>query len=299
MYPTFKALLALFFAAGFHLPDAAAQADDALEPQLLSVYNAWRNAVIRRDPEGWERLTTSHRRMTTRNLIISQKQPYPEAIFRMTLKPPPVSGMRLLEAQANGPTAHLAYFGKIDLGDEGTEGMADDIMILKFFNEQGTWKFDSSRYMTLDNTPEIRAKLQKGDAPDFLEQPQFTPPGVLPATPPPCRAPEYVGGYDIQSFGYETGVKINGTDYGTITNLDGKQIIIGGLNRGKNDLELSIKTLDIPKDAERFLQINVVVLTGNAQRPSIKVFTWETQSGEPGEKLTFPVFVTSSTLNLK
>ncbi len=295
---TLQSLLAAAFAASLPLSHAADDTVGTLEPTLLSAYNAWRSAVLRQDPVAWERHTSAHRRMTTRHLIISQKQPYPEAIFRIALKPPPTSNMKLLEAQANGPTAHLAYFGKVDIG-EGTEGLEEDIMILKFFNEQGLWKFDSTRYMSLDNTPETREKLKKGEAPDFLDKPQFTPPGILPETPLPCRAPEYVGGYDIQSFGYETGVKINGTDYGTITNHDGKQIILGGLNRGKNDLELSIKTLDIPKDAERFLQINVVVLTGNAQRPSIKVFSWETTADSPDEKQSFPVFVTSSTLNLK
>jgi hypothetical protein len=274
---------------------AARAAEDTLEPTLLSAYNSWRNAVLRRDADGWNRYTTSRRRMSTRNMIISQKQPYPDAIFRVAIKPPPTTGLRLLEAQANGPTAHLAYFGKIDIGG-GTAEVNEDIMILKFLREGDAWRFDSTRYMSLDATPEVREKLNRGEPPDFLEESPFTPPGVLPKTPPPCRAPEYVGGYDIQSFGYETGVKINGADYGKIANHDGKQIIVGGLNRGKNDLELSIDVLDIPKDAERFLRINVVVLTGNPKKPSIKVFTWDTQDDSPAKSVRLPVYVTSSTL---
>lgn len=276
----------------------AEDSTEELRSKLTASYEAWRNSVTNKNAQAWERNTTRHRRMITRNLIVSQKQPYPEAIFRVSLQPPPLTGLRLLEVQANGPTAHLAYFGKLDLGD-GTEGATDDVMILKFFLEDGAWRFDSSRYMSLDSTPDLREALQTGIPPGFLERPELSPPGILPPTPPPCREPEYVGGYDIQCFGYEAGVKVNGTDYGKVANHDGKQIIIGGLSRGKNELELSIKPLDIPKDGERYLQINVVVLTGNPQRPSIKVFTWETRADDPGAKLTFPVLVTNSTLQVR
>lgn len=290
---------ALFIAsltAAFRV-DAQESGED-LRLALLSSYETWRSAVLRQDAAAWERATTRHRRMTTRNLIVSQKQPYPEAIFKVSLKPPPVSSLRLLEAEAKGNTAHLAYFGKLDLG-EGTEGSDDDVMILKFFLEDGEWKFDSTRYMSLDATPDIREGLQNGIPQGFLDRPELSPPGTPPPPPPPCREPEYVGGYDIQCFGYEAGVKVNGTDYGKVANHDGKQIIIGGLNRGKNDLELSITPLDIPKDGERYLQINVVVLTGNTSRPSIKVFTWETRAENPGTQLKLPVMVTSDTLQLQ
>lgn len=268
--------------------------DAALRAGLEKVYHDWRSALINKDMEAWRRSTALYRQVVTRNLIVSGRQPYPDSIFDIPIQPPEITKLRLLECEVRGATAHLIYFGRIDLGLDADE-IPDNILILNFINENGSWKFDTSRFMNLADAPEVRAGLQNGAA-DFLDRPEFSPAGVVLPVPAQCREPDYMALLQIQSYGYETKAILNGFDYPPIADNAVQQLVIGGLMRGRNALKVGIKALPVEEGAERLLEINAVIVTGAPNRPQIRVFSWEHKSATPPAEIELPILVTPATL---
>lgn len=271
-----------------------AAGDESLERSLAKVYQDWRGAMLGKSISMWQRATAHYRQIVTRNLIISRGLPYPQSIFDIPINPPETNTLKLIECQAVGDTAHLVYFGKIDLGLD-SDDIPENLLVLKFLRENGEWKFDTTRFMNLESVPDVRAGLQSGRA-DFIDRPEFNPSGIVPKTPPNCQKPDYVAMLEVHSFGYETTASLNGFDYSAVADHAGQELIIGGLKRGKNDLKLKIKVTEIPADAERLLEVNALIMTHSKEKPQIRVFTWEHKSGAPPAEIDLSVHVTPSTL---
>ena len=198
----FTGWLCLTLAGG---PVAAQQEGPALEAALSKAYANWREAMIQKNPQAWAGAITTFRQTTIRNEIVSNKEAFPAAVFAAPGEPPKTDGMRLIEAEAKGTTAHLVYFGKID-GGKDTPDASEVLMKLKFGLEGGRWRYDSARVTDLDSSPEVLKALREGKKPDLLDAPEFTPPGKMPPAPPLCRVPDFKGGLKLQSTGYETQV---------------------------------------------------------------------------------------------
>ncbi len=291
---TFVRLLCLFLVLNLNTRSEA-QAP-ALRQNLDAAYQKWRAAILSQDARAWANSVTRYRQVVTRNLIVSQKQPFPQAVFAVPLDPPDISGLRLLEAQAVGPTAHTLYFGKVNLGGDPGQ-IPDSVLMLKFFNENGSWRFDSSKVLKLLDHPELIAQM-KGNAPmDFLDYPEFTPPGKVPSVPALCEIPENMAGCTLQSFGYETRMRVNGFDYPVMQDHAEKFFVIGGLKNGANDVSLIIKPTDIPAGEERLLQLDFFVLTGKAGKPPVRVFHYETKEDTVTSPLKLPVTITAEVLD--
>ncbi|HBJ87258.1 MAG TPA: hypothetical protein DDZ88_26065 [Verrucomicrobiales bacterium] len=271
-------------------PSHAQDGDAALRTALENAYHNWRQAIIRKDPLAWASSITRYRQTVMRNSIVSERSAFPDAVFASGVQPLALDGLRLLEAQAVGDTAHLVYFGKIDLGQD-RELVRDDVLKLKFLRENGQWKFDSNRITSLTNAPDVRQALKEGKRPEFLDTPEFTPPGVAPQVPPLCRVPDHKAGYKIQSFGYETTVSMNGFDYDPVGDGLAQQMITGGLVNGHNEITLKIKPIEVPKGEKAALQIRVYLLSNDPEKPGKEVLRWQVpESGAP-DKITLPIEV--------
>lgn len=264
--------------------------DAGLRVVLEKAYLQWRDAMIRKDPHAWASSITRYRQTVMRNSIVSERKAFPDAVFSSELKPPALDGLRLLEAQAVGETAHLVYFGKIDMGQD-RELLHDDLLKLKFLNENGVWKFDSNRISSFGAAPEVRQALLEGKAPDFLETPEFTPPGKAPPVPPLCRVPDHKAGYKLQSLGYETTISMNGFDYEPVQDGLAQEMIIGGLVNGHNEVTLNIKPVPVPEGEKASLQFRIYILSNDPEQPGREVLRWQApESGVPA-KITLPVEV--------
>jgi hypothetical protein len=275
-----KTLLACLATLFIGHSQARAQGDSgSLRVTLERAYEKWRAAVLAKDARAWADAVTQYRQVVTRNQIVSQKQPFPETVFSVPLDPPPTAGLRLLEAQAVGSTAHLLYFGKVNLGGDPAE-IPDNLLVLKFFLEGAGWKYDSSKIVQLQYAPDLRAQLQRGGSPDFLDYPEFTPPGKPPAPPPLCKVPRHVAAATLQSHGYETRMSINGFEYPVQIDQTEKLLVIGGLDDGPNEVTLSVKPTQVPQGAERLLQVDIFIAPSQPGRPGTRVFHHE--SREPG-----------------
>ena len=284
--------LALVFCAAFCL-----KADDAtLRRELDRAYSSWRDAIVTRSLSGWQQSTAAYRQVTTRNLIVSQLQPFPSALFALPMRPPETSLLRFLKAEAKGGTATLAYFGKVDIGVADPSQIPENILILKFLKDPSGWKFDTTRLVNLESAPDVRSSLRNGGSSGFLNGPEFAPSGVVPPVPQNCPIPDRIGVLQIASIGYETKATINGFDIATIENNAEEHIIVGGLKNGENPLKLNIKELPVPEGVNRVLDVSAIVLTGSEKRPSIKVFSWKPETKKPAETENLMIHVSKITM---
>ena len=268
-------------------------ADAAVRPELERTYSAWRAALAARDVSGWQKATASHRQVATRNLIVSQKQPFPDALFNLPMRPAEIATLRFLQIKVLGNTAN---FGKVDLGLVDPSEVPDNILILKFVREAAGWKFDTSRLLNLAGSPEMRASLQNGGTPAVLDDPAFAPDGVVPPTAKPCPAPDRIGVLQVASFGYITRATVNGFDAGTVQDNAEEHIIIGGLRNGENPLVLEVQEQAIPEGEDRHLEVSALVLTGNEKKPTIQVFSWKPEGKNLAEPVKLTIFVNRLTL---
>jgi hypothetical protein len=274
-----------------------ASADDDLRLQLERVYSDWRAALLAKSVEAWNRSTCSYRQMFTRNAIVSQGKAYPDSLFDLPFQPPSVIGLQLVETEAVGDTAHLLYFGKIDLGLEA-ETIPENLMMLKFYKDAGAWRFDTTRYFNLGNDDDTRRQIRAGTA-DFYKHPPFNPPGIAPAVPKPCAKPEKVGALRIHAVGYEVIASMNGYDYPPVADDAEQQLIIGGLARGDNKLTLAIKKIPLPKDVaetERHLEVQAVMATDDVEKPTLRVFRWQPKAHPAPEKVELNVILDIRTM---
>lgn len=275
-------------------PFSQAQEPD-LQPTLENAYKRWSAAVKAQDANAWAASITMYRQVVTRNQIVSQGLPFPKAVFETLLSPASTSGLRLLEAQAVGDTAHLLYFGKVNIGGEPDQ-IPDNLLMIKFLRESSGWKFDSNKLIHLRTQPELREKLQKGEPPDFLDQPEFTPPGKAPAVPPVCAVPEHITGCTLQSLGFETELTINGYDY-FAEDRALKFFVIGGVKNGSNDLSLTIKpAADVPADAERLIQVDLFAQPDKAGQKGVRLFHYENSDPKFSGTVKLPFVIDAETL---
>ncbi len=270
--------------------------DTALRANLDRAYNQWREAVLTQDPKAWAAAITQYRQVVTRNMVVSQRKSFPKAVFEVPLDPPDITGLRLLEAQAVGDTAHTLYFGKISMGGDAAQ-IPEAVLMLKFFNERGAWRFDSSKLLKLVDQPELVQQMKSGGKLEFLDYPEFTPPGKAPTVPPLCDVPEYVAGCTLQSYGHETKMRINGFDYPAMADHGEKIFVIGGLKSGANEVTLTVKPTDIPKGEPRTLQVDFFVLTGNPDKPPVRVFHYENKEDAVASPIKLPVIIDADVLS--
>lgn len=250
---------------------------------LERAFSGWRTAIATRNLANWKENTASFRQVEIRNMIVSQKQPFPQALFDFPLHAPEPGTLRFLKAEAKGPTAVALYFGRIEVGIPDAGEIPENLLLLKFVNESGRWKFDTMRLVNLASAPEVRTSLKSGGSLGDLNSPEFEPSGVVPPTPKLCQAPDHVAALQIASLGYATLPKVNGFALTPVADAAEQQIIVGGLKAGENTLTLEIKPTPVAEGSARHLEVNAVVLTGVESKPSIRVFTWRppTSSAPP------------------
>lgn len=291
---TVKKSALLLFSALLAAASVRAQ-DSGLRSSLESSYAAFRAAMIQQDARSWAGTITMYRQVVTRNQIVSRGMPFPKSVFESPLAPPGVDNLRLLEAQAVGDTAHLLYFGKVDMGG-APEVIPENLLMLKFFRERGTWKFDSTKLLHLRDQPDIKAQINEGKELKFLDYPEFTPPGTPPAVPPICNPPQNVTGCTLQSHGYETKLTVNGFDHPVLRDDSNKFFVLGGLNNGTNDLVLSIQPTEVPEGQERLLQVDLFVPNKTPGKPGVRVFHFESKDPKLQGVKRFDVPVNASVL---
>lgn len=262
--PSLLLLAAFLFLPGLNF----AQSDPALRRQLESVYSDWQSAMLARDYAGYTRVTAGNRQAATRNIIVSQKKPFPKALFEMPMDPPPLHQLRLLKAEEENDTAIAVYYGKVDF-DVLDKDIPENIFVLSFFKEEGQWKFDRTRFIDLGPGPEIRDRIARGEL-EFLAEPEFEPIGEVLPTPATFSAPDFAAYVEVTSIGYETRVRINTAHDRFVAQDVSTDLLIGGLAEGKNSIRIDTKPLDVP--GEKQFKVEVFVIRERERKPPARIF---------------------------
>ena len=254
-----------------------ASAQDPLRPALETTYSAWREAMIRRDPSIWQRVTAEHRRVEVRNRIVSEKQAFPAAVFDLPAPPPSLQGLRFLEAKQNGATAKASYFGKVDFGVGGDP--TENLLVLSFVKGNGGWLYDRADFVSLVSLPAVRKELAAGNLAYLKETPEAQPSGKVPVTPIAAQPAKYVAKVYVFCPGREVQVQINKISRHRFANAKEAEIVIGGALDGPNEVQYTVKKLEGGTGKE-VMTIRVYLMPQVAGQQPIKAFEYQIAAGE-------------------
>jgi len=266
----------LIFAISLVLTSLAA-AQDNLRPALETTYNAWREAMIRRDPSVWQRVTAEHRRVEVRNRIVSEKMPFPASVFNLPAPPPSLGGLQFLEAKQNGATAKASYFGKVDFGVGGEP--TDNLLVLSFLKGNGGWLYDRADFVNLVALPAVRTELQAGDLKYLKETPEAQPTGTVPPTPVTVQPAKHVAKVYVFCPGREVQVQVNKISHHRFANAKEAEVVIGGALDGSNEVQYSVKKLEGGTGKE-VMTIRVYLMSEVQGEKPIKAFEYQIAAGE-------------------
>ncbi len=250
---------------------AALPADEALRSGLEKSYNIWRDSIIRRDAATWQRVTAPHRRMEVKNRIVSEKRAFPAAVFDLPAPPPPLAGLKFLEATRNGPTAKASYFGKIDFGVGGTP--SDNLLVLSFVQGAAGWLYDRADYVNLAALPAVRKELAAGDLRYLRETPEARASGVVPPTPVEARPARYIAKVYVFCPGREVQVQVNKISRHRFANAKEAEIVIGGAVDGPNEVQFSTRRLEGATGREA-MAIRVYLMSETPGVKPLKVYEY-------------------------
>ncbi|MDF1825442.1 MAG: hypothetical protein P1U68_12420 [Verrucomicrobiales bacterium] len=240
--PTLLAVTALIFQSFTSQAQTPAQSDPALRPTLESAFQAWRAAIASNNLAQWEAATAYSRQIEIRNRIVSQKLPFPQALFDDPIGTPGLEGLIALGVFSTGNTATSTYFGKANFGAADGVAVSDNILVLHFLREEGVWKFDNLRIVKIGNDAEILLQIRNSDF-SFLNDIEFQPTAQLPLVPQPVNTPDYVAEAWVDATGYEVTIEVNGHPTGTFTNIKRSELVMGGVRNGQNVIRLTTKRL--------------------------------------------------------
>lgn len=271
---------------------ALAAAQDNLRPALETTYSAWRESMIRRDPSVWQRVTAEHRRMEVRNRIVSEKLPFPAAVFNLPAPPPSLQGLKFLEAKQKGATAKASYFGKIDFGVGGEP--TENLIVLSFVKGSGGWFYDRADYVNLVALPEVRKELAAGSLKYLNETPEAQPSGTVPPTPIQANPAKYIAKVYVFCPGREVEVQVNKISRHRFANAKEAQIVIGGAKDGLNEVQYSVKKLEGGTGKE-VMTIRVYMMSEVAGAKPLKTFEYQIAAGEKPKPFDTGTFVVDAT----
>lgn len=271
MILTRRRTLALFAAATAGRSLAQNDEGPALRAALERAYAPWLQAMRASDPAALAAATSRYRQMSLRNEIISQRQVWPAALFKI-LQAPDISRLTFLEATALGDTARAVYFGRVDFALD-TPSLPENALVLRFLKENGAWKFDWIQYVNFGADEATRREVKAG-ARQFLESQEFQLTGRYPAVPKPCREPYQIAALKILATSCKVTVDVNqGAHTETVDNNAGGRIITGGLQKGYNNLRI---TPTVHPGAANPPQLQITILTRrDANAPAVKLWSWQ------------------------
>ncbi len=265
----------LIFALGILLT-LLRPAQAELRDDLEKTYTIWRNALISKDARAWAAVTAAHRQVEVRNRIVSEKLPFPVAIFDLPTPPPPLTGLKFLTAKANGRTAKSAYFGKVDFGVGGTP--TENLLVLSFVRGARGWQYDKADFVNLTALPDVREELAAGNLSYLEGVPEAQPSGTVPTTPIAVNPATTIAKVYVFSPGREVQVQINKVSRHRFANAKEAEVVLGGARLGANEVQYSIKKLE-GGTGEEALTIRVYLMSEVEGTKPLKAFEYQVEPG--------------------
>jgi hypothetical protein len=294
-YPIVWLMKAYILMFAMIIPSVCA-ADEALRAGLEKSYKIWRDAMIRKDARTWELITAEHRRVEVRNRIVSEKLPYPAAIFEVPAPPPALEGLTFLRASKNGRTAKAAYFGKVDFGVGGEP--TDNLLVLSFVDARGRMMYDRADFVNLTALADVRKELAGGDLSYLDGVPEAKPSGVVPNTPIAVNPATTIAKVYVFCPGREVEVQVNKVSRHRFANAKEAETVLGGGRDGVNEVQYSIKPLEGGTGKEA-LTIRVYLLSEVPDTKPVKVFEYQIAEDEAPKPYGSGTFVLDAAVKKK
>lgn len=255
---------------------------------LVSTYGVWRTAVMRKDVSAWQRTTAPHRQAEIRNRLVSEKRPFPAAVFDLPAPPPSLENLKMIHLSQKGATAKAAFFGKVNFGVGGDP--TDNVLVLSFVNSAG-WKYDRADFVNLAALPDVRAELAAGNMKYVSETPEFQATGSVPKTPLPVPVAKYIAKVYVFCPGREINVQVNQLSRHRFANAKEAEVVLGGAVDGANSVTFTSKKLEGATGKEA-LSIRVYLMSEIEGTKPIKAYEYQVPEGgvvNPLGKGTFQV----------
>jgi hypothetical protein len=224
------------------LTSTLCRGDEQLRVELEKSYTAWRDSVIRKDARMWQQVTAEHRQIEVRNRIVSEKLPFPAAVFDLPAPPPALAGLKFLKASRNGRTAKAAYFGKVDFGVGGEP--TENLLVLAFVQGgAGQFLYDRADFVNLTALPDVRKELAEGDLSYLEGVPEAKPSGIVPSKPIAVQPATTIAKVYVFCPGREVQVQVNKVSRHRFANAKEAETVLGGGRDGLNEVQYAIKPL--------------------------------------------------------
>jgi hypothetical protein len=209
------------------------QAQD-LRTKLDGSYKNFMNAVKSKDADKLKSSLSAYAYMSIKNQMSSAGAKFPDDFFAAAPKMlTNLDKLQFCKVVKNGPTAYSIYWGKDKFSDTS-------LFIFKFLKENEEWKFNMAEEK---GSKEISKSIREGDF-SFLDTKKYQPDGIVPVTPVEVTAGDYKGMVDVMCYGYEVQVSINGVFQKLVKGGSYSGMIMGGIKKGKNKIELTIKPIE-------------------------------------------------------
>lgn len=285
-----------YISALFIASTVICHAQGDLRVDLEKTYGLWRAALVNKDAATWQRVTAEHRRVEVKNRIVSEKQPFPAALFDLPTPPPALNGLKFLEAKRNGATAKSAYFGKVDFGVGGEP--TDNLLVLSFVQGAGGWLYDKADFVNLTALAEVRAELTAGDLSYLRGVPEAQPSGVVPPVPIAANPATTIAKVYVFCPGREVLLQVNKVSRHRFANEKEAEIVIGGARGGLNEVQFGIRKLEGGTGAEA-LTIRVYLMSEVAGVKPVKAFEYQIQEKGAFEPFGTGTFVLDAAMAAK
>lgn len=248
-----------------------------LAADLAKTYGLWQNSIIQKDYRVWKQVTAAHKQVEVRNRIVSEKLPFPEAVFVLPAPPPPLAGLKFLDASQNGRTAKAAYFGKVDFGVGGEP--TDNLLVISFVHNGKFWTYDKADFVNLTALPDVRDELARGDIRYLKGVPEAKPSGIVPPTPVAVNPASTIAKVYVFCPGREVKVHVNKVSRHRFANAKEAEVVIGGAREGLNEVQYSIRKLEGGTGLEA-MTIRIYLMSEIEGGSPVKVYEYQVAEKE-------------------
>lgn len=236
-------------------------------------------------------MTSSRRRAELQNRLVSEKLPFPAAIFDLPAAPPTIKGLKLVALDIGRRSAKTTFFGKVDFGVGGEP--TSNLYVISFIKEASGWKYDKAEFVSLAVLPDVRAQIEAEDF-SYLDSPDFKA-DAPERTPPLVKDVDFVAKVYVFSPGRAVDVIVNGTSKHRFQNAKRAEVVIGGAKLGRNTVSFRTKQLEGGKGNEAFT-VRVYLMPLKEGVNPIKIYEYLRQEGGAVDAQVSGSFLTEAKL---
>jgi hypothetical protein len=264
-----------------------AQTSPVLEKSFKAAFDKYRDAIHRKDNDMLKAAMTPAAYMKAKNEAVSLKRSFPTdffaSMFVKVFSDMDLGKGKTMRAAENGNTGILISFfpksAKFNPFEPGGDAMVA-FFISRYVKEGDVWKYSDASIEGLEDEDE--AKLVKGDL-SRLDEEKFKASGAVEPVPDEQGPPDY--DYDaiinINSFGYQTEVTLNGKAIGkTSANLAAR----AGVKKGENTIVIKSTAVESPD----IIRVKILARKNDDAEP-VEVFNIELDKPSATVTKTFQV----------